>query len=103
MKIANGAAPTRRDELVREELFWMIANPLMAAVIGSMIAGWTGAVIFLILGLALVFAREIATVVGALALRFWGVLAPHLATVWRPIRAWIGAQPGSRANGGRAP
>jgi len=85
MNSEGGAAHARPEWWAREDLPWLIANPLMAGLIGMVLAGWVGAIVALLAGVALVFLREIAGVIAALSQRAWAPLAPHAEAMQRSL------------------
>lgn len=75
-----------------EDLFWRIANPIMAGLIGLILAGSSGAIAGLIAGIALSYVPAIPAAlrqVRAVARRLSLWAAPHLGTAWERFAAYL--------------
>jgi hypothetical protein len=73
----------------RTELFWRIANPIMAGLIGFHLADITGAVVGAGLAVALPFIPAALNQLSALLCNTARWIAPHLQTAWGRLLAYL--------------
>jgi hypothetical protein len=70
-------------------LFWCMANPAMAALIGFTLDGAGGAALGLGLGIGLVTAPSVLARAPAWKARLWAGLRPHVATGLQRFAAYL--------------